>query len=96
MVGDAALLEADDRQALARFPPIRTATCCCESSSRPWRLERTPDALVFTIRIHRWPLGEVLGEIDRAGDGTAGVARRRATYKNPTSVTGWPPISVGR
>ena len=24
------------------------------------RLERTPDALVFTIRIHRWPLGEVL------------------------------------
>jgi len=68
VVGDAALrLDADDRQAPASLPadPSRELLLRVERQTVR-RLERTPDAIVFTIRIHRWPLGEVLEEIDQA------------------------------
>jgi hypothetical protein len=85
VVGDAALrLEADDRQAPRSLPadPDRDLLLRVERQTVR-RLERTPDALVFTVRIHRWPLGEVLGEIDQA---LAAQLRALpvdvATYKN--------------
>lgn len=85
VVGDAALrLEADDRQAPRSLPadPDRDLLLRVERQTVR-RLERTPDALVFTVRIHRWPLGEVLGEIDQA---LAAELRALpvdvATYKN--------------
>lgn len=67
VVGDAALrLDVTDRQAPAALPadPDRDLLLRVERQTIR-RLERTPDALVFTIRVHRWPLSEVVAEIDR-------------------------------
>ena len=68
VVGDSSLrLDVNDRQAPAAMPadPATQLHLRVERQTIR-RLEATPDALVFTIRVHRWPLGEVLGEIDRA------------------------------
>ena len=51
---------------------------------------------MFTVRIHQWPLVEVLGEIDQA---LAAELRALpvdvATRASTTGVTSWPPISMG-
>lgn len=68
VVGDPSLrLDVNDRQAPAAMPPDpATALHLRVERQTIRRLEVTPDALVFTIRVHRWPLGDVLVEIDRA------------------------------
>ncbi|MEO0492846.1 MAG: DUF3445 domain-containing protein [Actinomycetota bacterium] len=89
VVGDAALrLDVAARQAPVALPtdPDRALYLRVERQTVR-RLEHTADALVFTIRIHRWPLGDVLAEID-----TALAAELRAlpvdvaVYKN---LDGW-------
>lgn len=68
VVGDPSLrLDVNDRQAPAAMPsdPATDLHLRVERQTIR-RLEATPDALVFTVRVHRWPLGKVLAEIDRS------------------------------
>ncbi|MEM8706470.1 MAG: DUF3445 domain-containing protein [Actinomycetota bacterium] len=85
VVGESALrLDVGDRQAPAGMPtdPDHELHLRVERQTIR-RLEHTPDALVFTIRIHRWPLHEVLEQI---GAELAGELRLLpddvAAYKN--------------
>lgn len=85
VVGESSLrLDVGDRQAPAGLPadPSRQLYLRIERQTLR-RLERTPDALVFTIRIHRWPLHDVL---DQIGDELARALRALpddvAAYKN--------------
>ncbi len=81
-------LPVEDRQAPARLPddPARSLWLRSERQTVR-RLERHDDHIVFTVRVHRWPLGEVLSTID-----TTLAAELRslpddvATYKN---LEGW-------
>jgi hypothetical protein len=85
LVGQADLrLPVDGRQAPTTLPD--------DPASRLWlRVERQTlrrfsvhdDHIVFTIRIHRWPLGEVLEQIDRALiSELRSMPDEVATYKN--------------
>lgn len=66
LVGDARLrLPADDRQAPAALPDdVVDGLWLRIERQTVRRLVAHPDAAVFTIRIHRWPLRDVLAEIE--------------------------------
>lgn len=85
VVGDASLrLPVDDRQAPVELPadPNRDLYLRVERQTIR-RLQDHRDAAVFGVRVHRWPLGEVLAEVDEL---LAGELRSMpsdvATYKN--------------
>ena len=67
LVGDARLrLPADDRQAPAELPTdVIDGLWLRIERQTIRRLVAHPDAAVFTIRIHRWPLRQVVALIDR-------------------------------
>lgn len=58
-------LSVDDRQAPAQLPadPADSLWLRVERQTVR-RLERHRDHLLFTVRIHRWPLSEVLAQVD--------------------------------
>lgn len=84
LVGDDRLrLPVEDRQAPADVDdPVGELWLRIERQTIR-RLVEHPDAAVFTIRVHRWPLADVLGDVD---DGLARELRTMpadvAEYKN--------------
>lgn len=60
-------LPAADRQAPSTLPPEPTTGLWLRMERQTVRrLSKHPDHIVFTIRVHRWPLRDVLAQIDTA------------------------------
>ncbi|MEM9467914.1 MAG: DUF3445 domain-containing protein [Actinomycetota bacterium] len=76
-------LPVGDRQAPAAFPADPgTALWLRAERQTIRRLEAHPDHILFTVRIHRWPLGQVVAQLDALAAELRALPDDVASYKN--------------